>query len=572
MSRIFIALLGFFLAGCVVTPPQHDETSSLAISSAGWQVLHSHLENAPLLARQSLLNLERDRVQVSVEAESGNAEKVPDAQRVLFEILMLGRNPILSSDTTFESVQTIVTGDSPPAQKTFAAALAAYLIQPDFACRQPIYTRYFRQRYGVTDADEVCEEDVPFAVKTHYDGVKIIWVNPMRVKSIHLLFAANSDRIASRFGHVALRLVICPQGKSMAADCDANLSEHLVLGFMANIDDLSLDTFKALQGKYKAYLFASPFMDTYRGYAIDEFRDIYSLPLRLTDVQRELMVRELADIHWRYTGEYHFFTRNCATLMQDALRSTWPELAASKAMGSTFLRPDSWFEAFKFSELAEGNKLSDLEAAERDGFYFSNTKIFYEQALNFVRNKMPSSAFKDLVSYLEIDPVDRRKMINEPVYASALKGDSHLFGAQLLLEEYAVLRSERQMAIDGAKYFLQQDFLSRKDEIRAQLDDEHVAVFEKCLLAPLQQRYNPLRNASGIPGKADNIEISQIQSASCQSIKNEKQLREAIEKINDKNSEQWQRFNKIAQYWIDSVGNVMALKNFRSQGQLSKTP
>jgi len=117
-------------------------------------------------------------------------------------------------------------------------------------------------------------------------------------------------------------------------------------------------------------------MDVYEEYSIGEFREIYSVPLRLDDARRELMVRELADIHWRYSGEYNFLTSNCTTMLQNALRTTWPEYALNDSLTGNYLRPDSLFEEIKPSVLFAGEKLASLDAAEREGHYFSSSRQF----------------------------------------------------------------------------------------------------------------------------------------------------------------------------------------------------
>jgi hypothetical protein len=397
-------------------------------------------------------------------------------------------------------------------------------------------------------------------VHTRYNGAQNIWINPNRVKSIHLLFASQSESLASRFGHVALRLVVCPEGKTTAAECDENLSEHLVLGFRAHIDEFSLNTFKALNGDYRAYLFANRFMDVYEEYAIDEFRAVHSLPLRLDDGQRELMVRGLADIHWRYGGRYSFFTSNCATMMQNALRVLWPEFATNAAISSDYLRPDRLFEAVRNTPMADSDKLASLETAERDGFYFSSTRQFYDLALNEVRDAMAKPGFSDIGSYLKTDPVKRRQDRDaDRQFSARLAADRHLREAQIMLEEYAVLRSERLFLIEGTGYFEEQDFLTRADQILIGLDAEHGRVFNDCLLTPIRQHTRPILRLKGIPDREELPQVA-IKAASCQAPEARKLMHEAIAAIKNANSEQWQRLHEISRYCAESITNLNSLK------------
>jgi hypothetical protein len=483
-----------------------------------------------------------------------------ESQNSIVEILANTKDTYLQADAEFEKVHSVVVGANKLYQLHFAEAVSNFLSQSDFDCLQPVYAKYFRHRYHVNKSLTVCKEEIPFTVLTRREGAKLIWLNPKRVTAIHLLFASKSNSMASRFGHVALRLVVCPEGKTSSEACESNLFEHIVVGYMAHIDEFSLNTLKALNGEYKSYLFASQFMDVYEGYAIGEFREIYSLPLIMSDSQRESIVRDLADVHWRYAGEYSFFSNNCSTMLQNALRITWPEYSTDENLTNIYLRPDSFYEALKTSPLADIDKIASQELAERQGYYFSSTRQFYDQALNEVRSKMESPRFTDLESYLQIDPIKRRQnRVTDDGYSKLLQSNTHLREAQMMLEEYAILSSERILMIEAAKYFEQQDFLAKSEQIRNQLDRQHGKVFDECLLVPLRQHSSPIKRLQGIPRKAE-VQSEEAINASCHTLENMKLLREAIERIQGEDSLQWEKLKNISQYWADSVSNLISIK------------
>lgn len=466
----------------------------------------------------------------------------------------------LMPDAAFNQLAVVVLGENGNPQYVFAQALTDYLLQPETACRQPMFTRYFRQRYGEIYASEACHKPVPFAVLTYDEGMKTVWLDPTRVKSIHLLFGGKGRGIASRFGHVALRLIVCPQGQTSADACDANLSEHLVLGFQAHINEFSLDTVKALSGQYKAYLFANPFMDVYEQYAIGEFREIYSLPLRLDGSRREAMVRELSDIHWRYAGKYSFLGNNCATLLQNALREVWPELAANYATVGRYLRPDHFFNAMRASPLTDSEKLTNMDLAEQKGFYFSSTQPFYERALEVLRSHRLHPDFDSLESYLSVEPIQRRQaMVDNATFVATLTSESYVREAQILLEEYAVLRGERLLRAEAVRFLEEQDMLTRSDSLITRLDSEHARVFNDCLLLPISQQLQPIQRLGGIPD-AENIPATSMSSSICQSSKDKVLLQEAIIAVGGQTSVHWQRLNAISRYWSESIDTLSLLK------------
>ena len=415
MKLLAVVLIAVLMAGCSGIIRDEMKTNSSLISTNSWPLLQVALQNSSEELRRAIAGTEEGRLQSSNLKVISSTDNSTELQSELNNFLLHTHNPALLADAEFKIINYSATGDDDNLQTSFAATLTGYLLRPEFSCQQPLYAAYFKRRYtGNNVAAAPCATKVPFSILTQYDGSQIVWLDPGRVKSIHLVFAGKSPSMASRFGHLALRLVICPEGNTTAEACDANLFEHVVLGFRAHIDELSLDTIKALTGEYKAYLYANKFMDVYREYAIDEFRELYSIPLQLDDMQREMMVRELAEIHWGFAGSYSFLTRNCATMMQNGLRASWPEFAMNDSMEDDYLRPDSFFEAIKAGPLADGSKLISLEQAEREGHYFSSTKPIYESALDLVRAAMQKPGFTDIESYLEIQPATRlRSCVNE---------------------------------------------------------------------------------------------------------------------------------------------------------------
>lgn len=552
MLKSFSVIAIIFLAGCALHPKDLPSLKEKDISRQDWERVLPLLQEAPQEVRAGLQEEAAPRL-----VNRYAAPKQP--QEIIEELAARAKHPQLTLDNDFARTELAVSGYQ-LGQQAYARMMADYLATPDFNCRHPVYAYYLQRRYSVVAKTGQCSAELPFAILTHHEGVQLRWVNISRVKEIHLLFASNSQSMASRFGHVALRLVICPEGKFTAEQCDSNLSEHIVLGFRAHIDELSLDSIKALTGKYRAYLFAHPFIDVYKEYAIDEFRDVYSLPMHLNNAQKERLLRGLADVHWRFSGEYSFFSNNCATILQRALQNLLPELLEDPKLVKTYLRPDHYFEAIKASTWSEGVKLIDLERAERDGFFFSSTKAYYEQALQEVRNAMSRPVFKDIQDYIEIIPSERKRLRNEDLqYVERLARDKHLREAQLMLEEYSFLISERLMMIEGARYVEQQDLLNKSNQFYSKLDKEHAQMFESCLLGPIRLYSRPILRTDGIPAKTSMPDLPKPMEI-CQSTEGKRLLREAIKMVMDTESEEWKQLNLTAQYWVDTIANLTELK------------
>ncbi|WP_299021882.1 DUF4105 domain-containing protein [uncultured Photobacterium sp.] len=561
MKRLII-IITLLLGGCA---QQSVQQVSKPISANDWQLLQAKLTEGPAELHQAIVKEAQARI---FQAKSPESQPL-SGKKLLVELIQSADNPLLVADESFYQLNEVVSGEEGEATPVFADVLSDYLLQPDFACYQPVYARYFQERYQASSIGVKCQDKVPFFVVDRYKGGKVVWVAPERVSEIHLLFAGEGKNLSSRFGHVALRLVICPEDSSEKGlpekeDCDTNIFEHLVLGYMAHIDEFELDTVKALTGRYKAYLFAFPFIDVYRDYAISEFREVYSLPLTLDKQQNEQMVRELADIHWRFTGEYRFFSQNCASLLQQNLRSLMPQINTDKALNKDFIRPDKLFAAVRTSPLAQGDKLYPLETAEQQGYYFSSTESFYSDAIDFVNESMSYPTFADMDSYLAIEPAQRMKNIKRDYrYYARLKTDKFLLNAQILLEELAFVRNERRMMAEGTRYFQQLDNQNRIDQIHSQLNPKQNKLFDACLLQPVKQITRPVIRLQGIP---DQEEIPALTSSpACQSMKARKQLVQIFSVVNVSEQEktQWLRVVAATQQMNTTMNNILELNRLK---------
>lgn len=553
-SRWLVILLLIFLSGCSTYQPLDTEPES-ALTRGKIQA-----ELNALNISVSLKKILSDEVTLfSVQEINKLSSFLGKPKALLHEILLITDTAQLVANDKFVSLVGVVIGEPSDVEKYFNDAFINYFLDPTFACKQPIFTNYFNHRYAAFTAPINCEsEAVPFSKMTQYGEEQIIWIDPRRISSIHLLFAGNSEQLASRFGHVALRLIVCPEKSSSDDECKVNLREHIVLGFQAHIDDYSINTLKGLMGTYNAYLFAYPFMDAYENYAINEFREIFSLPLVMDNDTREYMIRGLSEIHWRYKGDYKFFTKNCATLLQNAFRQIWPEYA--QILPDNSMRPDTFFQVMQNNKLTDADKLFPLEYAESNGYHFASTKQYYDAAFNYVLKEMSSPLFGNLASYLAIPPVERRNnMLKDTTYLDRLRSDKKLLDAQFMMEEYAVINSERLMMIAAAGYLEEQNFTERYKEIELELDEKQKKVFRRCIVEPIKQRMQPIRRSDGIPFN-ELFEKAEVAKAFCYSQENRGIFLDAMLTIKGAKSENWYTLNAMTRYWSESIANVLFLE------------
>lgn len=352
----------------------------------------------------------------------------------------------------------------------YAAHAAAYFSDAAYRCRYPLTAAQLEAVWQLPAAPADCPVSLPFLVTDDEGRRELRWIDPARVHAVHLMFAGASGASLSRFGHVALRLVVCGEHRQQVdAACEEDLFEHLSLGFMAGVDELELSLWKGISGGYPVKLYARDFISTYREYSIDEFRFLQSLPLRMEPVARDLMVRALAQVHWSYQNEYRFFTRNCATELQWLLQ-TVSALAAPGA--ETFLktpryRPDRLFADARRSPRFDGAVLDDPVAAEREGYFFPGAGAYYQLAVNVFREhlRLPAQSRPQSPEDWRLRPaLSRRASWLIPVLQDASQGSAgaglsdgidaaYMTQAGLVLEAWVARRLRREiLALLGTYY------------------------------------------------------------------------------------------------------------------------
>lgn len=553
------ALLLAGLAGSAAAAPPAAPVPAAGPASALPPVVAGVLDAAPPALRTALLDAARPGALSAADESPLPPAAAPRA--ALQAWLRAAHGAALAPDRDFRRLQRLAPGADASLRDAYAASLADYLLEPAQRCRKPLFDRYLRTRYGAPPAAPPCPAEAPFHVLSRQGDAVWQRLDPARVRAIHLVFAGKNRALASRFGHVALRLVVCPSAASSDEACDLNLDEHLMLGYRAHVDELALSLPKALGGGYRVHLFANRFLDVYQEYAIDEFRSLHSLPLTLSTPRREAMVRELAELHFRPAGAYRYVTRNCATLLQDALRVLWPEFPGAPDAHGYWLRPDSFFAAITRTPGVDTRALSDPAQAERIGHLFPSTRPYYERAATVVAAAMTAPGFATLEEFLlQAPPARHAARKADAAYRARLAGDPRLREAQLLLEEYAMLRSERELHAALAALLARHDAAGLRRRAQRRVPAAALPLFEACLLRPLEQRAAPLLSPDGLPLAAPRPDAAAAAAtAGCRDAAAADALREAVAAFVSENAAEGRRLRQLADYHAGSIGNVRAL-------------
>ncbi|HEX6591661.1 MAG TPA: DUF4105 domain-containing protein [Moraxellaceae bacterium] len=395
------------------------------------------------------------------------------------------------------SFQRVADKAEEDAAAAYAAQAAAYFTQPDYACRRPLTARVLEKLWQRPAAARACADTLPFLLDTEEGGRQLRQLPPARVAAVHLLFAGESGKTLSRFGHTSLRLVVCaPQRKKVDAACDEDLFEHIAVGFRAAVDNINISLWKGLSGGYALRLYADPFMKVYGTYTTDEFRSLASLPLQLSAPERELLVQALAEVHWAYRNDYRFFTQNCASELSWLLRVVSAVSAAEPAwLENANVRPDRLFAQAKASPAFAGAVLDDLETAERDGFYFPGSAPYYQLALDTLQQRMTSTTALAFAQFRELGAVQRRQQFYEPALAQPLS-PARAAHAALVLEAWVERHLRRELLATLALYYL--DITQSLLQETAYFDAAERDLLQRCL-AGFRSADQQGQSGAGIP-------------------------------------------------------------------------
>ena len=405
-------------------------------------------------------------------------------------------------DLRFARLASLVYGhelDSKSLSEFYVSERELFSKDKLYPCRHPSFASYFAEKLS-TDLDEgFCSSLLPLRILDRNASSNVRWLDPARVREIHLLYASPGVDVISGFGHVSLRLIVCPDLDSSKLDCDENLAEHLVLGFAAEVNEFDLALWKGVFGGYEASLVATPFLENYHTNTIVEDRHLYSLPLKLNQHEVRKIVRELVEVHWSFKGDYRFFTNNCATFLQDTLSTLFPADMAEHTKQNRSIRPDVFFESLSSSDLVDASVLDSLKQAEKEGYYFPSNWPYYRQAYDFVFMNSGVWPQGDTLSEYILLPAEQRNALIKKVRRKHQKGGSgRSREALILLEELALLISRAAMEAELTTFIKEGGLeLVRSDDAGDVLLQPNS--FIECLRVTVEMFHKGPMKAKGIP-------------------------------------------------------------------------
>jgi hypothetical protein len=308
-----------------------------------------------------------------------------------------------------------------------AVNMEYFLLDPQYRCRRPSMYHFLAQQTG----------DRPFA-NTECKSVQyvlgsmtqnIMPMDPHRVYQVHYLFASKGKAIMSRWGHSMFRVIVCaPERKTVGPECLEDVSSHIVFSYRANIADVILRYWDGLTGKYPSQLLAFSLNEIVEDYNKDEDRDLISLPMNITEAEKNRMVERLLEQYWSYSGKYYFLTNNCAQETDQIIRGVIdPFNPYHSTMNMT---PQAIYKHAALHGLIDTHLIDDRESAIEKGYFFKTERPVLEQAFREIRRYV---GYQSLDEYLHRSQSQERRAILK-------HSRNQKMGASLYILEKQILR------------------------------------------------------------------------------------------------------------------------------------
>ncbi|MCX2891428.1 MULTISPECIES: DUF4105 domain-containing protein [Pseudomonas] len=320
-----------------------------------------------------------------------------------------------------------------------AVNMEYFLLDPSYGCRRPALNQYLREHFGWVPQQDTCAKGLPFInAGSDFARQPLGEIDPERVYEVDYLLAEANQNLVSRWGHSMLRLVICKPGRPRGPDCRLDLDQSLVLSYRAFVNDVQLSSWDGLVGVYPSRLFVLPLGQVIDEYTKTELRSLASVPLKLNREEIENLVRQAAEMHWSYDGNYWFLSNNCAVESLKLLRSG---TANPQLNDLDSIMPNGLLAVLKGRGLADTSVLDNPREALRLGYRFDSYRERYQAMFEVLRKQLPIEQAQ-VEDWLALDAEQRR-----PWFA---KADLRTSAALLLLEQ-ASLRRQLLLAQDEVK-------------------------------------------------------------------------------------------------------------------------
>lgn len=292
--------------------------------------------------------------------------------------------------------------------ETFAVNVEHFLLDENYSCRRPTYHQYFSKKFGSLRSSDCRVNTKIILTDGGTSGLELSSIQKDldidRLYEIHYLFAGKGEQLMSRFGHAMFRLVICAPDRPVGPACMADITHHVVISYRANVTDSKVSYVDGLRGEYPSQLFLLSLRSVIDEYTKGEYREVSSLPLKLSYKEKALFLQKTLENYWSYSGKYYFFSNNCATESMNLLKVALGETYDTEE--KVIVTPNGMLNYLKKKGIANDSVFKDLTVAEKKGYYFPSAIDKITSSFEYL--KIPEKSMETFVKKYD---ADRRRSI-----------------------------------------------------------------------------------------------------------------------------------------------------------------
>ncbi|MGE3757459.1 MAG: hypothetical protein AB7H97_06875, partial [Pseudobdellovibrionaceae bacterium] len=139
-------------------------------------------------------------------------------------------------------------------EEALAVNFEFFIMDPNYKCRRPVHYEYYKKQFAHEPfKNQSCEIYREVSLDSESTKAQIMGLQKLTTEnlySIDYLYADSAKAIMSRWGHAMYRLVYCKPGRPLGPDCRNDISNHLVISYRAQVDDMNINNIAGLRGDY----------------------------------------------------------------------------------------------------------------------------------------------------------------------------------------------------------------------------------------------------------------------------------------------------------------------------------
>lgn len=270
----------------------------------------------------------------------------------------------------------------------FPVNMEFFLLDPEYKCRRPALYKFFSLYFEHTPFPEYsCSVNTNLKLNNIIDqSLTQVDLRVRRIHSIHYLYATA--------GTGMFRVVLCERNNSSSDECVRFSDDDIVFSYKrTGRKFIKVDVQSMMEIKYQ--------------YNDMEFRDLYSLPIKMDAIELELFFYQLLSDYWEFTGKYYF---GGGTVTTELVRPIKGAIRSYDFYSMHPLSPKSLYKDLVKTKIVNRDIFKTISKPVKNGYLFLSS----ERRLKLMFKKIKSVSkrskiFKNFNYYVLISKNTDRK-------------------------------------------------------------------------------------------------------------------------------------------------------------------